>query len=219
MIKQYIIKEHDTLRDIAKNQLGNPNRWVQIALEYNLDYPYIAQTGEEYINQKVLHPGDTLMLTFTSNDSEKVYYTEHKEMEIDYVELLMGIDLKLENGQLSLVGSSGGTDFLLAKGTTNIKQAIEHKLKVKKGNLTYYPTYGTLIHTYIGKISDLPAIEMIKAEFVRTVLEDGRIESVSKVKAEFDGYDNVYISSGLQLIGNFTSAIQLRVNPTSLQIT
>jgi len=211
VIKKYIIQENDTLRDIAKRFYANPNMWVKLAIDNNLEYPYVGRIGEGY-NGKVLYPGDSIMLSFTNDESESIYFTERNVSNINYLDMLMGTDIGLVNGQLALVGGNEGFDFYTVKGSFNIKQAIQHKFKVIKGGLFYYPDYGTKLPTYIGNITDMDAIEMVKAEAARTILEDLRVESLSSIQAEYDGHDSITISAGLQLVGNFVTSIAIKID-------
>jgi len=210
MIRKYIIQENDSLRDIAKRFYSNPNVWVKIAIDNNLEYPYIGRQGE-YYGGKVLYPGDSIMLSFSDEESENIYFTERNISNINYLDILMGTDIGLVNGQLAIVGSNEGHDLLTYKGAANIKQAIQHKFKVLKGGLYYYPDYGTKLPTYIGKVGELSSLEMIKAEAARTILEDLRVESLSSLTAEYDGHDSIEIVAALQLIGNFATSIALRI--------
>lgn len=59
--RTYYIKEGDTLRSIADQELGDPNLWPKIALINNLDFPYVGVSREAYTGN-VAMPGNAIIV-------------------------------------------------------------------------------------------------------------------------------------------------------------
>jgi phage baseplate assembly protein W len=74
-------------------------------------------------------------------------------------------------------------DLALARGNTNIEQALVLRLRVRRGELAAlgWPTYGSRIHELIGQ-PNLKRTQVMLMAFAREAIEqDPRVEEVTSV--------------------------------------
>ena len=155
-----------------------------------------------------------------SNDeqqNEKIYFTERNINQRDYERILLGVDIGLENRKLVMVGGVNGNDLYTKAGTDNIEQAVKHKFTVRKGNLYYYPTYGTNIMDYIGKVSEYSNIEIVKAICSNTISQDVRVKNIAAINVETD-FDHINVKIHADLIGDITTGVKVQINPQEVEV-
>lgn len=88
------------------------------------------------------------------------------------------IDL-LHNGDL--VAAPNG-DFALAKGETNLKQALFHRLITVPGTIVHRPTYGVGVQMFQGVISSIPKQKELAIAIKEQFEQDERVEEVIGVQ-------------------------------------
>jgi hypothetical protein len=217
--KQYLIKSDETLLDIASRELGNPTRWVQIAILNNLTYPFIVDTiAEKKKNANTVCKGDKILLPIgsSSNDTELDYFKIKNLTQKKYEEYLYGRDIELVDGDLSLIMTSSGIDFSTVAGCNNMSQAYMNRFKVRRGSYMYSKKYGTRIDDYIGEGLDNNNVELCKGECIKTIKQDPRTETVKDINVESNGNKSsiyqILIEGTILLIGGIASSISMSKN-------
>jgi hypothetical protein len=219
-MNQYIVKDNDDLRSIAARELKNPTLWVEIALVNNLMPPYIVTQQEKAANTNTVCPGDRLFLPTNNAESESNYYRSRNLVSVDYQAYIYGIDIDTTDGQLSLVNSTDGVDFLITKGISNVLQAVNNKFYCNRGSLMYHLGYGTLIRKHIGKPSDRGEIIMTEAEASKTIMQDSRVSKILSLSAVADQSSPnwVQITANVLLKDGLSQSIVVRVSPLLAKI-
>lgn len=184
----------------------------------NFDQQYLSYGGNQ--SGRVAGIGEKILLPYDDIQDEKTYYSQRNLTQEDYETLILGVDIGLTDKKLYLSAGHDGVDFLLKRGRDNIVQAVSHKFMVKKGSLPYHKSYGTLIQEYIGQELDYKQLERVKVEGVRTVLEDMRVEQISKVTASVSEQqlDQVDLEIQANLVGNLVSSIKVKIDAEGVQL-
>ena len=188
----YLVRENETLRDIAARQLGNVNEWFRIVILNNLDYPYIGVLGTAYEGNVVL-PGGKIRLPSSDVLNKATYFATRNTQNLDYAQLFLGTDIGLTDGKLTIVAGTTGKDLFLVSGSQNLVQAITNKFLTPLGALRYYPKYGSRVKKSIGETSDNALLNIIKADCAKTVRQDSRISNVKSITVISDGADKVAV--------------------------
>lgn len=214
-IKQYIVRQHDTIKTIARKAFRDAARWPEL-IEFNgLVSPYIDTSVDPldaYPGMRVLGIGDTLLVSLRASDPvvTGIYFdTENR----DLYEYLLGTDLLLsqipttiisEPGQLHTNAGTG--DFAVVSGTANLTQALVCRLMTRAGDLLYHPLYGTHLMDFIGRRSSYVNVRLAHLEALHSVLADPRIESVDRaITMSVDPEAVVSIDMTARVIGQETN--------------
>lgn len=97
-----------------------------------------------------------------------------------------GTDLGVEYDESSVDAITQGTDLGLADGLDNLYQAIQNRLLTPIGTLPLHPTYGSQLHTMIGRGNN-PLIEMsIKMMVVEALQPETRIALIRNIDVMFE---------------------------------
>lgn len=168
-----------TLERIALKYLGNPERWIEIAVLNNLVPPYVI-TDISDTTPNVIHPGQTLLLpstktAVTSSLPQAPLLPQFNGLS--QTDKNFGIDLKV-NGDFDLDFTNTG-DINLVEGFQDLLQAVILKLGYEKGDLLYHPEIGAALD--IG--SKTPNILNVQSAIFNAVLSDPRIQSISNLSA------------------------------------
>ncbi len=207
--RQHIVSDGDTIQSIAQKQLGDMTRWVDIARFNNLRHPYIVGTIEE----KMMNPehlvtiGDTVLIKISADNQEDLITSLRHATEYDQEEmyaLALGKDLdimpkpnvygevKNETEPLELKGNRKG-DVATVRGVENLKQALFIRLMTPKGSYVGHPTFGSEIHTYLGKKNNQETATLLSLEIERTIRTDRRVTGVALDNHIING--NTYAAS------------------------
>lgn len=93
-----------------------------------------------------------------------------------------------------------GTDVATMSELENIERQLYLRLLCEKGELVYYPEYGTHLYQMISKAMSPTRITEIKREVIETVMQDERVTGVEDVIVDI-GQDDVLTISATVLVG------------------
>ena len=195
----YIIRDKDTIQAISTRFLNDPNKWIELAVLNNLDYPFIVPLDAvKPSNTKTT--GDYLLIPKELSNLPKEYFLPSAG-DFDLFSEAFGTDLFLTSDLFSLsqtslqgeVESNLYGDLKTVTGLQNLKQAIIHRLLTVRGELEYHPEYGSNITRIIGNKNTFEWREKCKLEIQSTVLSDPRVEKVDGITVYHKG-NSVFIS-------------------------
>ena len=96
-----------------------------------------------------------------------------------------GTDIGVEYNETSSDVNSQSTDLTPADGLDNLYQAIQNRLLTPIGTLPLHPTYGSQLHTLIGK-GNSEIIEMsVKMMVVEALQPESRIAYIRNIDVDF----------------------------------
>lgn len=175
MYRTYIVKDGDSLHLISQRELGDTNRWVEIADLNELQYPFITDINISVDN--TVKPGDIIKLP--------------EEVQIDtpvMEEELNDSDLLLQYDKFSLSFSNNGElvedgygDLKTINGLSCLMQDLVNRLVTPRGTLPYHPEYGSDINSIVGNKMDKDWIDKAKLEVMSTFAYDDRVVEVKDV--------------------------------------
>lgn len=199
-MKEYIVKEGETLKDIAKAQLGDPNLWIRLVWLNNLKYPYIVPLNQKQNYSNTVSPGDKIILSV----EEDILETDNIEQQ------LFGVDIALYDGKLKLDNSVDGVDLFIKSGLENVEQAIRHRFLVRRTSVMYHQRYGTRVCDFVGKTTEFRNLQMLKVEAIKTIMQDPRVQSVKNIKVNLD-QDHVEIYATVKLKSDILMPFNVKV--------
>lgn len=144
-LRQYQVKQGDTIEKIAQRVFGGASRWKEIVVLNRLDYPYIDTSGAEIpATKSVAIIGSRLLIALLPTDpiADKVFADVERQQDI--YDLLFGIDIKLTpDGDIAV--DDGHADFALVAGGRNLGQAIKMAFQARFGG---YHTTPSMVQNY-----------------------------------------------------------------------
>lgn len=172
---EYIVQSGQTLEKIAQVELGDSERWGEIAELNGLEYPYITDDFS-YPNPKVARPGTKLLVP-----SPHIYgfssLPEGKESPLtknmSSIEKSLGVDFKIDKNYDLVISPTG--DLELVAGVENLAQQVPLKLAYEKGEVMRYTDLGA--NLIIGLKA--PEVQELKDGIVNSLLQDSRISNVN----------------------------------------
>lgn len=162
----------DTLQEIALRELGDAARWPEL-ISYNKLVPPFFVNDEADRAPGVAVAGDMLLVPAPAPAADTTVPDE-----VFGTDVLLGKDgmLQFEGGDLATVS-----------GIDNYKQALQNAIRTARGELIFYPRYGTLIPRLIGTVNG-PTAGLLAAQYARsTVAADSRTRRVTSATAEVSG--------------------------------
>lgn len=184
-VRQVKLKKNDTLQRLAREYLGDSTRWGEIVEVNNLRPPYLTDDFNS-TRSGVLKTGDNILIPVpqTSEFSQAPKGAENKlTAGLSEVERSLGVDLKV-NEDFDLIISNSG-DFELVAGANNMSQAVIIKMSYERGDVMRHPTLGVGLTP--GR--KFPALQDIKDDLIRTLLQDNRIERVDNLSLVQDNQE------------------------------
>lgn len=168
--KTVSVNRGDTLQKIALTELGNADKWVDIALLNKLSPPYLA---DDAINAHpgMVYAGQVILLPIQAGNA--VADTDDEFLT----------DLSIPKGDLQIADG----DWLLLYGTNNLVQALRNRVQVHKRSLWFHPEYGCFVHTLIGQLNGSSSGYLAAFYVKSSILEDERVASVESITAEVSG--------------------------------
>lgn len=177
----------DTLQKVASRELGNADRWTDLANINNLLPPYITDDAS-IASSRVLLSGGTIIVPAQSKISEASDSTDPDK--------IYQVDMGLTDGELS---ADENGDFVVFNGRDNLKQALEHRVDVERGELMWHPEYGSLHRTLIGTVNG-PTAGTLAAKYVEATLKaDPRVQTVISTVATVVG-DQIKVAADVMPI-------------------
>lgn len=184
------LQQGEDLRAIALRELGDAARWVEIARLNALRLPFIVDSYKAT---------DRLPRTLIWGDDFLVPATQHATRQ-PTANLVLGRDLALMQGALQV---SGG-DLMALEGADTIVQAVAHRIKTLRGELTYHPRFGSSVQLALG----LPAgrfASMMAAGWVYEALQaEPRVATIEAVDANISG-DIARVAARVVIVGRNTA--------------
>lgn len=177
--RQVELRWEESLQRLAARELGDAAKWTDIANLNGLAPPYVTGDPLESSDRVALY-GDVLWVPAASPMVSSV----------NSPELVFDQDVRLTDGMLT----SDGSDFDLAYGGKNLKQALTHRLMTDKADLLYHTKYGCDIRKRIGEMNG-PVAELLAASYVTAALRsDPRVSDVPTCKATLSG-DSIFVEA------------------------
>lgn len=160
-----IVMTGDTIVTLAARLCGDGTRMHDLVTLNRLEPPYITDTGLP----GTLKPGDTILYPRTAFSPPR---PPSSELDV----LTYKRDLKNErNGLLVRRGSAA-----MVSGLENLKEALLRRLGTPLGAHPAHPrTYGSRLHTHLGKVADRQRLELMKVDVRQAILRDPRVQSVT----------------------------------------
>jgi len=183
-IEKYTVREGDTIRGIAQKVLLNANKWSDIVIYNQLDYPFIVGMG--YYNSlgvNVKKPGDVILIPV------EILSSSVTNVDVNAGDLIFGSDFMLSRddsnlsqaGQDDLKVDTSTLDYAVVSGIQCLKQDLVHRLRTKKGTLVYHPEYGSNFMEIIGNKGDTNWRDKAVIELIKTFRSDSRVVDVLDV--------------------------------------
>lgn len=207
LYRKYLIKQGDTIQNVAFIMLNDIDRWTDLVTLNDLEYPYIVKTNEERIKnpEHLRTVGDTLLIpndNATIEDIEKRNLTLANKGKIanDYYDMTMGMDLYLDvsNGNrrefIGQLVNDNKNDIEVVKGIDNLRQSLLLRLLTRKGTLYRHPEYGSTIPNILGKTIGETTLQDVVIEFKRCMTTDERVSKVTVTDSEVTG-DSIYLEA------------------------
>lgn len=171
--RKYFITHSDTLPMISQRELGDANRWVEIASLNSMEYPFISTTPSEGVKS----PGDVILLP----DSSHTNIIE----TVDLVSAL-GSDIYLDLGSEGTgeFNTDISGDLSIVQGEECLVQDLSHRLRTPIGTLPHHPDYGSMFSTLIGSKKDTNWREKCLVELSRVVRSDPRVTDISDIRID-----------------------------------
>lgn len=162
-------RTNDTLRRFCARELGDAERWYEIASLNELRPPYLAETASE----GVAAFGASLLLP-----ASKDYIPSHIEPE-----LVFGVDVALPRG---LLDAANG-DLTTVGGVPNLVQALQHVVATDIGELVFHAAYGCGARALLGGKLDATTSQLADGLVRRCVLADDRISTIQRSETRIGG--------------------------------
>ena len=163
----------DTLQRVAARELGDAERWYELAFINGLRPPYLTDDSESAATG-VLLTGATLSVPATTD-----YVPSHLDPRA-----VFGTDVRLSNdGRLS--ATAGELDVI--SGAPNLSQAVRHVVLTDPGDLVWHMTYGCGVRRLLGQRSDAVSQRLAAALVRRAVAADDRVQSADILDLDVSG--------------------------------
>lgn len=163
----------DTLQRVAAREMGDANRWYELAWLNDLASPYLTDRPEG-ATDAVLLTGSLIRVPAPTGIN-----TDATERAQVYER-----DCKMVRRRLV---DDGNGDIAVAAGTDNLTQQLSHRIDTPRGQLTRHPEYGCLVWQLQGKVTG-PTASLLGAQYVKSAVEaDYRVSSVISSTAEVTG--------------------------------
>lgn len=172
----------DTIQTLAARELGDPDRFKDIAMVNNLKPPYITAAG----GNGTLKPGDKLLIP-QSTSSATSALRKLKVFEINKflseAEKNLGIDIRLtEDGDLAMNNTS---DLDLIAGMDNMIQVLALRTELERGSLKRHPEIGTSLS--LGEKATTRTLVDLRNDLVTSIASDPRVQAIPSIQLNQEG--------------------------------
>lgn len=163
----------DDLQAVAARELGDANRWAELAWVNDLVRPYIT-TDPLLVSSQVLLAG-----AFIKVPAPVGVYTDDASRGQVYER-----DCAMANKQLQ---ADDAGDIAVLSGSDNLRQQLAHRVNTPRGQARRNPEYGCLIWRLVGTVNG-PLAGAMGAQHVEAALRaDYRVASVPSARAQIIG--------------------------------
>lgn len=123
---------------------------------------------------------------------------------------LYGTDLSFPYEVASSDIHSDASDIATISGMENLYQAIQDRLLTPMGSLPLHPTYGSRLHTLIGKGSNTIVKMLVKMMVVESLQYEQRIALIQNIDVSFSRTSQtMYIS--VEIISVYSTQIDIQL--------
>lgn len=166
-------RQGDTLQRIALRELGDANKWPELAALNNLLPPYIVDELAEMEDT----PASRVLLV---GMQVKIPAPGAPPAGVLDLSDLFGTDLDLTGGDLHATEAG---DLALISGLPCLGQGLDHRLGTHAGELLHHPTFGQRYHELIGGGSN-PVTNLLAAKYAEAAIRtDPRVSAVRGLRA------------------------------------
>lgn len=163
----------DDLQAVAAREMGDANRWPELAWLNELSHPYLTD-DERRVSASVLLTGSLLRVPapvgVVTDDADRGQVYER--------------DCLLVGRQLT---DNGDGDFAVVAGSDNLTQQLKHRINTPRGQARRHPDYGCLVWRLLGTVNG-PLAGALGAQYVKSaLLADYRVSSVQSAVADMQG--------------------------------
>jgi len=204
-LKIVTVKNSDTLVLIAARELGNFERWPEIATINNLQPPYIGAVGQSPVSGLAI-PGQQIFLPVDDNSSTNP--TPTTTTPLSYENNYLGVDLYLGPlDQADMLPWTG--DFNTQSGYDNLATALGRRIQTTLGSLIFHTEYGSRIPPEVGNVSTATTLSDIEAYAKSAIATDPRVDTVTNVSAKSPAYGTVQVTATATSNGSSTQTSQV----------
>lgn len=192
----------ERLQRFTARTTGDAQHWAQVAQINRLRPPFVTgdMTTAQARAQRVALYGDTLAIPAPS--------MAHAPVATDEASVY-GTDVALRGGRLEAVNG----DLAVVAGLPNLRQALEHRVRVEQGDLMFHPRYGSRLQAMIGLTSNREVATIAAAAFAKeTVAQDPRVAGVSSATGESEG-DAIRVSVVANIVTGGRLPVSVRITP------
>lgn len=183
--KSATVNNGDSPHTLAARVLGDPARWMELAILNDLRYPYFATEEEIALNgytnvipygKKIAYPAKK---TSTANTDKEVFLNEDSTSSgLSTEEKVFGSDLLIEDGDIVW----NAEDVELVYGVNNLKQFIVKRATIPKSRNRISKRYG---FSDFSGVSRATAEALIKIEGENLFADDSRILGNKVIGTEY----------------------------------
>lgn len=126
-------------------------------------------------------------------------------------QIYCGIDFRINKETNDMLITSRD-DFNLVKYYDNLEQAILSRLRIKQGELTNHPNYGSQLHNLIGLVGNSLVLSEARQYIREALLQEPRINTINSIKTSFKEGSNrqiVVININVTPIGNVANSLNI----------
>jgi hypothetical protein len=143
--REVIVSRADTIESLAMKHMGDPTRWVDIAIVNDLKAPYISKSARIPYTKCV---GDPILIPIMASSSGVPnQYTGSGKPGASQIESALGVDIRLKKLPSGQYGwycdvAGGSVDVQLIRGTNNLVQGLGTRLRTEQRTNPQFPGMG-----------------------------------------------------------------------------
>lgn len=124
-----------------------------------------------------------------------------------------GVDIALEYDDYWADLKRNSADIPLVEGVDNLSQAIRNRIMTMLGSNPRHPTYGSELHSFIGKGNNSILKTIIRMMIMKALQDEGRIRLISDITVDVIG-DTINITIYVVSIYSTSSVVSLTIGGT-----
>lgn len=210
--REIVVGSGDTLEGIAAKRLGNPNKWLELAILNDLKPPFISNNRIP----NTLQPGSKIVVPITTPTVPPDTITAALVAVGDsQSEAYLGTDFELvqtlrpdgrPSGQYAwaIDTAHGSTDVRKISGIKNYSQALEMRFRTEEGFNILYPSIG--LPRLVGQKNFQERLSDANFAARTQLLADKRTDRLAGFRFRVDN-DKVYIDADVVPVGFNSSRV------------